>query len=187
MNGGHGRVVSDLKVTGKWNARGCRSRTGYLRVATEDGSGGGGGGGDSDGGDGARGRACCSGLREYRQGRCVAASVGSPDAELRSTLYPSELLHTLYVPINTTAESSPILRQLAEARPSKYRPLRFRSIMEMTERNLERSAIADDDDCDGGNREAMIRPVDSGGDSRIDRRTGMPRYTLLIISRQSPR
>lgn len=27
---------------------------------------------------------------------------GSLDAELRSTLYPSELLHTLHVPINTT-------------------------------------------------------------------------------------
>lgn len=84
----------DLKVTGKWNTRGCgiawvytygarqwwrrrrRRRPGY---------------------DGVRGRACCLGLRAMvRPGPRPAL-----DAELRSTLYPSELLHTLHVPINT--------------------------------------------------------------------------------------
>lgn len=66
----------------------------------------------------------------------MATRTGSLDAELRSTLYPSELLHTPRVPINTTLpESSPILSvSLLRCVCQSRRPLIPCLIMEISDR-----------------------------------------------------
>lgn len=76
----------DLKVTGKWNARGC-SLAWNIPM-----------GRDGGGGGGARGwwRTGASVLPRITGDGAAGTRPGSLDAELRSTLYPSELLHAAH-------------------------------------------------------------------------------------------
>ena len=84
--------------------------------------------------DGARGERV---VPDYGRWCGRGTRLDSLDAELRSILYPSKLLHTLHVPINTTIpESSSLSRQSVEAYPSKYRFLILHLIMEIDGINL---------------------------------------------------